>query len=497
MTGHKLGKTTRGIIGGGIAALLSPILGPVGTYLAIGEDRALDDETLLAEVRSSFDKLLEKTDDAIAEVGSGSIAPLDLPGAVVATRASLPAPLQVELDRMKQDHEVFKFAVDMALALGIAVLTGLTSGLAGIGLAGWAAASGSTALALGAGQLAAQAKDMLDRQALASAATNPEGELLGVSAAGTLEKVLFGIGVVLTAVDLAGVVQEIKTLKPHFAEEPHVRSPLEEGPPEEPGAGEREAAPKTGADEPRKGGTIDEDTIKAEGLAEETFEHGGHTYQILKDGRIVQCSKHCIELEKLYGDLFERYPHLNDELAKLRKLKGRVAGQKAAELSERMQEIRRFDQMSTKDLKELLKSGELETAAAEDAGFTLFKRRGGKLSFEQWVFKSRMEYGVYVYRLVDQQGNILKWGVAENPFQRIKTYRSAGEEDFFEMQVMGGPYARPQALGAETFEAGELGGTGLNVREITMKEMGGGEWYGDLAIPTVPPGTKPMVTIRK
>jgi hypothetical protein len=247
MTGHKLGKTTRGIIGGGIAALLSPILGPVGTYLSIDEDKPLDDERLLAEVRSSFDRLLENTDAAIAKVGSGGIEPLELPGAVSATRASLPALLQAELDRMKEHHEAKKFAIDMALALGIAVLTGLTGGLAGVGLAGWAAAGGATTAAIGAGQLAVQAKEMLDRQTLAAAATSPEGELLGVSAPSTLEKVLFGVGVVLTAVDLAGVLKEIKTLKPHFVEEPHVPTGAKGLADEEGGAVSGEAREAEGA----------------------------------------------------------------------------------------------------------------------------------------------------------------------------------------------------------------------------------------------------------
>jgi hypothetical protein len=279
--------------------------------------------------------------------------------------------------------------------------------------------------------------------------------------------------------------------------EPPARPPLGEAGPEEAGVGEAEGTPEAGAGKPHEGGTIDEDTIRAEGLAEDTFEHEGHTYQTLKDGRVVRCSKICSDLETLYGDLFERYPHLNDELANVARLRGRAAGQRAAQLSDRMEEVARFDQMSTRDLKAVIESGELETTAEEDAGYILFRRRRGQLSFEQWVFKSRMEYGSYVYRLVDEQGNVLKWGITENPFARIAGYRASGELDFFEMQVMGGPYARPQALAGETFEAGEIGETGVNVRANTMAEMGGGEWYGETEIPNIPPGTQPLVRIRR
>jgi hypothetical protein len=221
MTGHKLSKSTRGILAAGVASLVSPILGPFAGPLLVGKDRELDDETLLTEVRASFDRLLERTDEAIVKVGSGGINPLDLPGAVAAARGALPPPLQAELSKMQQDHEVFKFAVDMILALGIAVLAGATGGLAAIGAAGWAATTGAVAAGAGAVQLAGQAKDLLDRQTLAAAATNPEGALLGVSAPSTLEKVMLAVGVILAAVDLAGVAQEIRSARPHFAEEPH------------------------------------------------------------------------------------------------------------------------------------------------------------------------------------------------------------------------------------------------------------------------------------
>jgi hypothetical protein len=236
MTGHDWSKATRSMVASGLASLISPILGPFASSLLTGADQKLDDETLLKEVSASFDRLLERTDEAIVEVGSGGINPLDLPGAVSAARGALPPPLQAALDRMKQDHEVTKFAIDMALALGIAVLTGVTGGAALLGAAGWAAAAGAGAAGLGAVQLARQGKDLVERQTIGAAATNPQGELLGVSAPNTLEKAMFAVGVILTAVDLAGVAQEIRSARPHFAEEPHF-APAEELPKTgEPGA---------------------------------------------------------------------------------------------------------------------------------------------------------------------------------------------------------------------------------------------------------------------
>jgi hypothetical protein len=292
-TGHDWSKSTRTILATGLAGLIAPVLGPFGGPLLAGSDKELDDATLLSEVSASFDRLLERTDDAIAQVGSGSINPLDLPGAVQAARGALPPPLQAELDRMKQDHEIFKFALDMILALGIAVLAGLTGGAAALGAAGWAAAGGAGAAALGAAQLAMQGKDLLERQKLGSAATNPQGELLGVSAPGALEKVMFAVGVILTAVDLAGVAQEIRSARPRFNEEPHF-TPAEELPKTgEPGA----QTPKAGEfpKEPENATQfVNEhpETVVDATPGQRKAELGGHEVLEVRDGMGIHCEFH-------------------------------------------------------------------------------------------------------------------------------------------------------------------------------------------------------------
>ena len=40
---------------------------------------------------------------------------------------------------------------------------------------------------------------------------------------GAFQLMMLGVGAILTAVDLAGVVHEIGTLKPHFAEQPTIK----------------------------------------------------------------------------------------------------------------------------------------------------------------------------------------------------------------------------------------------------------------------------------
>lgn len=208
----------------GIASLTLPALMPYAAKLShdiFKKDAPPDDASLQAAVRSSFEKLLTNTDEAIVKVGSGGIHPLDLPGAVAATRIALPESLRPELDRLKQEREVLHFTEDMIMALGIAVLTGLTGGLAGIGLAAYAAGTGAVAAGVGVAQVGGQIKDAFDRQTLASASTSPDGSLLGVSAPSLFEWTMIGVSAVLAAADLAAVAKEISALRPAFHESPH------------------------------------------------------------------------------------------------------------------------------------------------------------------------------------------------------------------------------------------------------------------------------------
>jgi hypothetical protein len=128
---------------------------------------------------------------------------------------------------MKQGHEVAKFKQEMIIAFGTAVLMGVTGGLAGPGVAAWAVATrvatGAAAAGAGVYQLAGETKDLLNRRAVSAAATNPEGELLGVSAPSRFEYVMNAVGWALAFADLAGVIREIRELRPHFAETPHSR----------------------------------------------------------------------------------------------------------------------------------------------------------------------------------------------------------------------------------------------------------------------------------
>jgi RHS repeat-associated protein len=109
-------------------------------------------------------------------------------------------------------------------------------------------------------------------------------------------------------------------------------------------------------------------------------------------------------------------------------------------------------------------------------------------------FKAMMKtnIGVYVYRMVDEAGNVVKWGTTENPFKRVYGY---GGKGYTQMEVMGGPYPRPQALSVETTEAATLGELGENIRANTLGEMkGGADWYGIIENPRLT-SNKPMISL--
>jgi hypothetical protein len=237
---HETSTTRKVVAGLGAAALLATPFAPLAIWIAKDEftkGEPPDDASLLSRVRESFDKLLNNTDEAIVKIGSGGMNPLDLPGAVAAARLLLPEALRPELDRLKEEHEMVKWAIEMAMVLGIAVLTGVTGGLAGLGFAAAAAVTGGAAAVLGAVQLADQAKDALGRHAVGSAATSPDGSLLGVSAPSTFEWAMLGATAALTAFDLVMVAKEIAALRPHFSQEPHIGvSQAEPGPPSRSGA---------------------------------------------------------------------------------------------------------------------------------------------------------------------------------------------------------------------------------------------------------------------
>lgn len=133
---------------------------------------------------------------------------------------------------------------------------------------------------------------------------------------------------------------------------------------------------------------IKEETIKAGKLANYTFEHGGHTWQILKDGRIARCSTWCTftSLEEAFGDLIQRHSRLKGEMARLKQLEGQAAEMEiATNLGKQMDQISRAERMPLKELEKLLDKPEFAkgTPMGNDLRFVRYKRTGGKLNFEE------------------------------------------------------------------------------------------------------------------
>lgn len=133
---------------------------------------------------------------------------------------------------------------------------------------------------------------------------------------------------------------------------------------------------------------MEEEAIKTGKLAAYTLEHGGHAWPILKDGRILRCSRWCTpaSVEEAFGDLIKSHPHLTDEMTKLKKLKGKAAAEAATKLGNRLDQIRKGEQMPLDDLKKLLGKPEYAkgTQTGNDLHFVLYRREGGKIGFKEW-----------------------------------------------------------------------------------------------------------------
>ena len=104
---------------------------------------------------------------------------------------------------------------------------------------------------------------------------------------------------------------------------------------------------------------------------------------------------------------------------------------------------------------------------------------------------------MYIYELVDSEGNHLKWGTATDPYTRFNGYVGEGLGSA-RMRVYP-PQARYQALGGETRGIQselEQGRGGLNVRTETRAEMRqGADWSEILEQPQVP--RQPLITISR
>jgi hypothetical protein len=137
---------------------------------------------------------------------------------------------------------------------------------------------------------------------------------------------------------------------------------------------------------------MDEEAIKGGKLAAYTFEQGGHTWPILKDGRVLRCSRWCspASVEEAFGDLIKRHPHLTKEMTKLEKLKGKAAAEAAANLGNRLDQIRNGERMTLDALEKSLEKPKFAkgTPTGNDLRFVLYQKKGGKLGFEEWT---RME----------------------------------------------------------------------------------------------------------
>jgi hypothetical protein len=197
---------------------------PMAIFLASNED------VLLSRVSNGYEELLAKVDEAIARIGAeDGIDPLDLPLAVSAVKASLPASLKPEVDRAVDAHQYSEFwwsigltAAQAALVLlpvvgeiavlartgafaaraGMLLEAGATMSAAPLYAQGVAAATPWLVTGSGVVMTGMQVREMQARDAVAGASTSPDQTMLGVGKASPLEWAMRAAELILAAVDI-------------------------------------------------------------------------------------------------------------------------------------------------------------------------------------------------------------------------------------------------------------------------------------------------------
>jgi hypothetical protein len=157
-----------------------------------------EDDKLLTAVAKAYTSLVAAVDNAIIKIAGGGIDPFMMPVPVQQVRASLPPELQTELDGYIQDKQVTDFMISLGTTVAEAALVAIP-------IVGPALAAG-----VAAGSAGMNLKDLVDRQAIASASTLPDKTMLGVSGPGKLEWALMALEVVMTASDLGAVFKQIR-----------------------------------------------------------------------------------------------------------------------------------------------------------------------------------------------------------------------------------------------------------------------------------------------
>jgi len=165
---------------------------------AVVEGRYGDDRQLAEAVGAARAQLVENIDFAIGRIAAGRINPFDLPEAVAATRAKLPAAAAAALDSAIADHQSAQFWLGMGLTAAEILVTFIP------------VAGPALALSLGAVQLGLRAGELADRAMLARLATSPYGDPLGVRPVSRFEWAMLGVQAALIAASAYAVYRNFR-----------------------------------------------------------------------------------------------------------------------------------------------------------------------------------------------------------------------------------------------------------------------------------------------
>jgi hypothetical protein len=149
-------------------------------------------------------------------------------------------------------------------------------------------------------------------------------------------------------------------------------------------------------------------------------------------------------------------------------------------------------------------TGTPPTTTAGAAGSTSARPRGtnvtvsGSLSEDEFKQNMPSEPGLYLYELIDANGNHLKWGTAANPYSRFNQYVTKEGQTTAQMKVYRA-HPRFQSLAGESQGIEDeihSGRGGQNVRTNTRTEMRAGDEWGEILETPADTGSV-LVTIRR
>jgi hypothetical protein len=359
-----------------------------------------------------FEKL-DKIETVTKALDSGELAVWSLPQIIAGARAELrvePGSIKERLvnDRLAEwqkaqgDKEAIFDAVKFInfLLLGVLLVAAIPTGGASLVPAGAVAVAQIGAAATGAVLVA---RELSEYSLKAAVGGTDFDKALAISQGEEPSLLWLALSVVGTILDIGAAASAFRSLvalrrAALLGEATAAEELVARGNAIKEGVGQRllddaQAARKAGTEAgaaAKQGSLVD--SVLAEKNAVAKFPYKGHTFHVLPDGRVVRCSApSCATLEWLFEDILgqntKEARELREDLADIKLLPPHKQGEFVAEMYERLARIRGTGLLSDAELTAQI-ARRPGGFAQRELEYTLYRRQGGTLSFNEWVEES-------------------------------------------------------------------------------------------------------------